>query len=143
MRSRSRSWSQPPNGDRDQRSAQREDRGPRNHSPVGESSTVYVAGISRGVIADDFREPFGRFGPIREIFMKGKYAFVEYENVADATASIREMNGALVRGHKIAVEATSKFSNSNIFFYFPVFTKFFFIRIAQRRWWQAHWTPGV
>ena len=40
--------------------------------------------------------------------MKGKYAFVEFEKVEDAQASIREVNGIQVRGHKITVEATSK-----------------------------------
>ena len=42
--------------------------------------------------------------------MKGKYAFVEYERVDDAQAAIKELNGFTIRGHKIAVEATSKFT---------------------------------
>lgn len=103
FRSRSGSYSQPP-GEEGNRGQERR----ANHSPTQESSTVYVAGISRGVIQEDLREPFQRFGQIREIFMKGKYAFVEYENVVDAQNCIRDMNGATVRSHKITVEATSK-----------------------------------
>lgn len=56
--------------------------------PGRETSTVYVAGISRSVIADDLREAFEKWGPIREIFMKGKYAFVEFESTKDGMVAI-------------------------------------------------------
>ncbi len=69
---------------------------------------MYVAGISRSVISQDLRDAFEKFGPIRDIFMKGKYAFVEFEVAKDAAAAVDEMHGKDLRGHNIVVEATSK-----------------------------------
>jgi RNA recognition motif-containing protein len=80
---------------------------------------VYVAGISRSVIAEDLREAFEKFGPIRDVFMKGKYAFIEYESPKDAAAAIEDMNGKDMRGHNICVEATSKFIYALIHFRAP------------------------
>jgi len=41
---------------------------------------IYVAGISRKITADDLREPFEKFGAIKQILMKNRYSFIEYEN---------------------------------------------------------------
>lgn len=61
--------------------------------PKGERTTIYVAGISRKVTADDLREPFEKFGPVKEITMKNRYAFIEYENIKDANDAVAAMNG--------------------------------------------------
>jgi RNA recognition motif-containing protein len=69
---------------------------------------VYVAGISRSVISADLHDAFDGFGEITEVFMKGKYAFIEYRSAKDAADAIAEMNGKALRGHTICVEETSK-----------------------------------
>jgi RNA recognition motif-containing protein len=37
---------------------------------------LYVGGISRSVRANDIEDAFAKFGKIRDINLKGKYAFV-------------------------------------------------------------------
>ena len=45
--------------------------------------------------------------------MKGKYAFIDFESVTDATAAIAAMNGKQFRGYDLCVEATRKYFYSN------------------------------
>ena len=51
-----------------------------------------MAGISRNVTADDLRIPFEKFGVVREVIMKGKYAFIDFRDVKDAQAAVLDMN---------------------------------------------------
>lgn len=67
-----------------------------------------MAGISRSVTADDLREPFEKFGPIRDVVMKGKYAFIDYESPKDAAAAIADMDKTQFKGNEICVETTRK-----------------------------------
>ena len=64
------------------------DRSPRDrfHEPrvnereAKESVQVYVGGIAREVNDRDLKDLFKQFGHIQEVTMKGRYAFVEFEN---------------------------------------------------------------
>lgn len=49
---------------------------------------VYVGGLSRDVDSRDLKDLFSPFGPIQDIIMKGRYAFVEFERLKDAEAAI-------------------------------------------------------
>ena len=73
-----------------------------------ERTTIYVAGISRKVTADDLREPFEKFGPVKEIIMKNRYSFIEYENIKDAKDAVQAMNGKPFQGYDLRVELTCK-----------------------------------
>ena len=53
---------------------------------------MYVTGFPRGVRDDDLDRVFGDIGPLKDIIMKGKYAFVEYQNHEDAVAAVKELN---------------------------------------------------
>jgi len=94
---RSRSPSQRSDKKRDHhRNNSKSPRGSRSRTPEKpktERTTIYVAGISRKVTADDLREPFEKFGLVKEITMKNRYAFIEYENIKDANDAVAAMNG--------------------------------------------------
>lgn len=80
-------------------------RGGSNERPP-DSTQVYVAGISRSITSDDLKDGFDKFGPIRDVVMKGKYAFLDYEKTEDANAAIEAMNGKDFKGYNLCVEAT-------------------------------------
>jgi len=44
-----------------------------------------------------------------EFSYKGRYAFIQYEESADASKAIREMDDKRIAGVRIAVELASKF----------------------------------
>jgi len=82
------------------RSASREKRDGR------ENTQIYVAGINRSVREEDLREPFEKFGPIRSVIMKGKYAFIDYRESKDALEAVQKMNGTTLADAPIVVEVT-------------------------------------
>lgn len=53
---------------------------------------MYVTGFPRGVRDEDLDRAFGDIGAIKDIIMKGKYAFVEFKHHDDAVAAISELN---------------------------------------------------
>jgi len=55
-------------------------------------SQIYVRGISRSVVADDLKEAFEQYGQIREIVMKGAYAFIDFVDPKDVDEAITKMN---------------------------------------------------
>jgi RNA recognition motif-containing protein len=69
---------------------------------------IYVAGISRNVTADDLRVPFEKFGPVREVIMKGKYAFIDFKDVKDAAAAVQELHNTQFAGQTLTVERTRR-----------------------------------
>ena len=52
---------------------------------------------------------FKRFGTIAEFSYKGRYAFIEYEESADAARAIKEMDDTRINRVRITVEAARKF----------------------------------
>jgi len=73
-----------------------------------EYTQIYVARISRNCTADDLQSHFAQFGPIREVVMKGKYAFIDYESPKDAGVAVIETNGKPFKGFDIVVEQSGK-----------------------------------
>ena len=74
-----------------------------------EFTQVYVGRIARHCTQDDLREAFDQFGPIRDIVMKGKYAFIDFQNAKDAQFAVGEMNGKPLKGFNIEVQQSSKY----------------------------------
>lgn len=80
---------------------------------------VYIGGLSRRTRTDDLEKAFGKYGKIRDISIKGKYAFVvshfacshlmqEYEDYHHAREAVDRMDGFKLDGEKLSVEPTSK-----------------------------------
>lgn len=80
---------------------------------------IYIGGLSRRTRTDDLEKAFGKYGKIRDISIKGKYAFVvshlarshlmqEFEDYHHAREAVDRMDGFKLDGEKLSVEPTSK-----------------------------------
>jgi len=65
---------------------------------------VYVGNISSRTRSKDLQYQLEKYGPVRRFDMKNGYAFVEFEESADAEECIRNLDGYDMDGRKIAVE---------------------------------------
>jgi len=72
---------------------------------------VYVAGYSRRTSTDDLKDLFRKYGKIRDIVLKERYAFVEFDDNRDAEDAVEEMNGYEFDGRKLVVEPAGKKSS--------------------------------
>ena len=72
------------------------------------STQIYIGGLRGEVHPEDLKYEFKKFGPIKEFSYKGKYAFIDYEEPADAARAIKEMDDEYVTRVRITVEAASK-----------------------------------
>ena len=70
----------------------------RDERPQSYPTQIYVTGISRNVTADDLRQPFEKFGRVREVIMKGKYAFIDFKELEEAQMAVQEMNNQSFMG---------------------------------------------
>lgn len=53
---------------------------------------------------------FDEFGPIVDVVLKPRFAFVEFESVKDAQKAIQKTNGSIeYRGERFTVEEPRKF----------------------------------
>lgn len=53
---------------------------------------------------------FDEFGPIVDVVLKPRFAFVEFESVKDAQKAIQKTNGSIeYRGDRFTVEEPRKF----------------------------------
>lgn len=68
------------------------------------SKTIFIGGISKQVQHEDLKDAFRSFGKINNIKVKGDYAFIEFDHVEDADASVKDMDGQRICGHKISVQ---------------------------------------
>ena len=59
----------------------------------------------------DIGDLFEKFGSLKEIAMKANYAFVEFDDPADAEDCIKEMDGKNIEGKRIVVELTKQNNN--------------------------------
>ena len=73
------------------------------------NTQIYIGGLKGEVLRDDLKYEFKRFGTIVEFSYKGRYAFIEYEDGADASRAIKEMDDTRVNRVRITVEAARKF----------------------------------
>uniref|UniRef100_A0A8D8U7V4 Serine/arginine-rich splicing factor 4 n=1 Tax=Cacopsylla melanoneura TaxID=428564 RepID=A0A8D8U7V4_9HEMI len=68
------------------------------------STRIFVGGFSYRVRERDIERFCDRYGRIREISMKNKYAFVEFEDYRDADDAVYELNGKSLLGERVTVE---------------------------------------
>lgn len=63
------------------------------------------------------RELFEEFGPVVDVVMKQRFAFVEFESVKDVQKAIQKTNGSIeCRGERLTVEEPRKFLvNSDLY----------------------------
>ncbi len=73
------------------------------------NTQIYIGGLKGEVLRDDLKYEFKRFGTIVEFSYKGRYAFIEYEDGADASRAIKEMDDTRINRVRITVEAARKF----------------------------------
>jgi arginine/serine-rich splicing factor 7 len=89
---------------------------------------LYVGGISRYVKLNEIEDMFGEFGKVKDINLKGRYAFVvstslflsslihvfvkEYQDYRDARAAIDKLHDSkpFKDGGRLQVEATHRYS---------------------------------
>jgi len=57
---------------------------------------------------EDIEKAFEKYGRIRNVSIKSKYAFIEYEDYRAAREAVDRMDGKTIDGEKIVVEPTSK-----------------------------------
>lgn len=72
------------------------------------NSTIYIGELARGVSPDDLEYEFKRFGKIRDYSFKVRYAFIEYDDRADAERAVEKMDRFRLNGQKITCEFASK-----------------------------------
>lgn len=77
---------------------------------------IYIGGLRGEVQPEDLKHKFKQFGPMAEFSYKGRYAFIQYEDAADASKAIKEMDDKRISGVRIAVELASKFHCPNLHF---------------------------
>ena len=104
------------NGKRGGRSESERSRSPRGRrsprrSPPRRRATdnadftqIYVAGISQSTSADDIEKLFDKCGQIKDIVMKNKYAFIDFNNHDDAVDAISRYNRTSLHGDTLTVE---------------------------------------
>ncbi len=71
----------------------------RNRNP-----NVYVTKLSQNVRTKDLEHEFSRFGEIRSISLKNRFAFIEFEDYKDAELAIERMDGKTLDGERLIVE---------------------------------------
>lgn len=63
-----------------------------------------MGNIGHEIKPDNLRGLYLDFGKVTDVIMKGKYAFVEFENRKDADEAIKATNGVELLGFKLQVE---------------------------------------
>merc|ERR1739848_713723 len=69
---------------------------------------VFIGGISRDTREDDIKDKFGKFGRIKDVFLRPQYAFVEFEDKRDAEDAIDELHNSRFLDKRITVEFTKR-----------------------------------
>ena len=78
---------------------------------MSSSSQIFIGELARGVTPEDLREEFREFGRITTLSFKGRYAFIEYEEVSQAEKAVDQMDNQKILGSRIVVEFASKYKN--------------------------------
>ena len=78
----------------------------RDERPQEANTEIWVGGISRSITDEHLRELFDKFGPIKDIVMKGKYAFVHFREPKDATEAVQAVDGQMFEGAQLTVQKT-------------------------------------
>ena len=75
---------------------------------MSSNTQVYIGGLKGEVNPDDLKYEFKKFGAINDFSYKGRYAFIEYDEPAQASRAIEEMDNERVGRVRISVELASK-----------------------------------
>uniref|UniRef100_F1L204 Splicing factor, arginine/serine-rich 6 n=1 Tax=Ascaris suum TaxID=6253 RepID=F1L204_ASCSU len=68
---------------------------------------VFVGGLPHDATTQELEEAFGRYGPIRKVWMARRppgFAFIEFEDSRDADDAVKALNGARICGVRPRVE---------------------------------------
>ena len=68
------------------------------------TSRIYVGHLSERTRQRDVEYLFGRFGRIRDIDMKHRYAFITYGDSRDAEDAIHDLHKRTIDGSRLIVE---------------------------------------
>jgi len=68
------------------------------------SSRVYVGGIAPRTREKDIERFFRKYGRIKDILIKSKYAFVEFDDYRDAEDAVYDLHGTDFLGDRVTVE---------------------------------------
>ncbi|XP_050308078.1 RNA-binding protein Rsf1-like [Anthonomus grandis grandis] len=74
---------------------------------MNRSTRVYVGGLEDGIKKEDLEEEFQKFGKLTSVWIALNppgFAFVEFDNNADAEAACDSLNGIDLLGSKLRVE---------------------------------------
>ena len=71
-------------------------------------ATIYIGGLKGEVVEDDLRYEFKKFGSIKKLSFKGRYAFIKYGEGSAASRAIKEMDDVRINRTRITVEQASK-----------------------------------
>eukprot|EP00002_Diphylleia_rotans_P018904 TRINITY_DN3654_c0_g4_i1.p1 TRINITY_DN3654_c0_g4~~TRINITY_DN3654_c0_g4_i1.p1 ORF type:complete len:204 (-),score=48.91 TRINITY_DN3654_c0_g4_i1:468-1079(-) len=67
-------------------------------------SRVYVGHLPSDVRSSEVRDLFSKFGRIRSVDVKARFAFLEFDDERDASDAVRDMDGYSFDGERIVVE---------------------------------------
>lgn len=65
---------------------------------------LYIGRLGHNVRERDVQRFFRSEGPIKEILMKDRFAFVEFDYTQDAESAVRHLNGRELNGDRVLVE---------------------------------------
>jgi len=65
---------------------------------------LFVGGLSSRVREEDLEDFFDGFGRIRDIVIKDRFGFVEFEDYRDAEDAVKELDGKSFHGERVGVE---------------------------------------
>lgn len=97
-------------------------------SSSSKNPQIYIGGLSRRTRTEDLEKAFNKYGKIRDVSIKGKYAFIvsaityhchhgvllqEYDDYHSARDAVERMDGKSLDGEKLQVEPTSKCKINN------------------------------
>ncbi|KAL9264674.1 Serine/arginine-rich SC35-like splicing factor SCL30A-like protein [Drosera capensis] len=108
---RSRSYSYSPSPSRSYRRRRSPSPRDRYHHGRESATSLLVRNLRRDCRPEDLRGPFGRFGPIKDIYLPRDYysgeprgfGFVQFVDPADAADAKYEMNGYVLLGRELTV----------------------------------------
>ncbi|KAF7268318.1 hypothetical protein GWI33_018582 [Rhynchophorus ferrugineus] len=70
------------------------------------SSRIYIGRIPRETRERDLVSFFQGFGRIRDILIKSRYSFVDFDDCRDAEEAVHELHGKILLGMRVEVEKT-------------------------------------
>jgi RNA recognition motif-containing protein len=77
-------------------------------SSSSKNPQIYIGGLSRRTRTEDLEKAFNKYGKIRDVSIKGKYAFIEFDDYHSARDAVERMDGKSLDGERLQVEPTSK-----------------------------------